>query len=67
MNVSTLNGNATPVRSQVDAKVKSYAMRSSGIPTLDDAVFPGIYPVATMTGYLSSFSSFIFFLSVQSL
>ena len=53
MNTSTLDGNATPVLSQVDAEAVSYAMRNSGIPSSDDAYYPGIFPVATMTAYLS--------------
>ena len=60
MTTSTLDGNATPVLSQVDAEAVSYAMRNSSIPSSDDAYYPGIFPVATMNAYLSK----LFFLPI---
>ena len=60
MNTSNFDGDATPFGSQVDAKAVSFAMRSSGMPSSDDAFFPGIYPVATMTAYLSKIFFIIF-------
>ena len=60
MNTSNFDGDATPVRIQVDAKAVSFAMRTSGMPSSDDAFFPGIYPVATMTAYLSQIFFIIF-------